>query len=141
MGRKIRLTESKLNKIVEECVTELVNEGFFDKLGQKFREYHNGFPEGEAKTPEEFFEYNGWQIRAKQDSSKTPGAKLFALTRATGTFGAFNGLEPQELVEKFNKKFGGKLTLEYLRKHPKYSYVEVFKLTTQPQETEPAATI
>lgn len=141
MGRKIRITESKLNKIVEECVTELVNEGAFDKLKQKFREYYNGFPEGEAKTPEEFFKYNGWSIQAQQDSKKTPGAKLYGLTRATGPSGAFNGLEPQKLVEKFNEQFGGQPTLKYLGEHPKYSYVEVFKLITQPQETEPAATV
>ena len=141
MGRKIRITESKLNKIVEECVAELVNEGFFGKLGQKVSDFYNGFPEGEANTPEEFFKYNGWQILKTEESKKTPGATLYGLVRATGGFGAFNGLDPQKLVEKFNEQFGGQSTLEYIHKHPKFKYIEVFKLTPQTQEAEPAATV
>ena len=144
MDKKVRISESNLRNMIGECIVEVLNEGIFDTVKQKLGDYYRGFSQkdpSEVSTPDEFFANCGWDVKGSQESTKRPGATNYLLVRKTGTFGAFNGTEVQDLVSDFNEKFGGQYRLSYLGKSQRNAALEMFRVypDSQPaQGVEPA---
>ena len=126
MDKKVRISESNLRNMIGECIVEVLNEGIFDTVKQKLGDYYRGFSQkdpSEVSTPDEFFANCGWDVKGSQESTKRPGATNYLLVRKTGTFGAFNGTEVQDLVADFNEKFGGQLFSPFIKLIPPTPFV------------------
>lgn len=130
------MTVSKKKNIVsisEEQIKEMIKESIISNLGDKIKnsleDYYNGYEtkEGNPQSVEDVFEGDGWTVKATS-KGKTPNSVMYAVVRKKGQFGAFNGIEPEGMVEELNTFLNGKGTAKYIGKHPKYPYMEVFKV-------------
>lgn len=129
----IRLTESDLNNIINETVSQLLKEGFLDNMKSGFDNAKNALSrfadgyevkEGNPQSIEDVFEGDGWKIIAavpKQSST------FYLVSRQTGAFGAFNGIDVNGMVEELNTFLGGNYA-KYIGKHPEKKYIEVFRI-------------
>lgn len=130
------MTVSKKKNIVsisEEQIKEMIKESIISNLGDKLKnsleDYYNGYKtrEGNPQSVEDVFEGDGWTVKATS-KGKTPNSVMYAVVRKKGQFGAFNGIEPEGMVEELNTFLNEKGTAKYIGKHPKYPYMEVFKV-------------
>lgn len=115
--------------ISESQLVQIIKEGILSTIGRKADSFYRGFetPEGKPQSIEDVFKGNGWKIRATSNG-KTPNSTMYAVSRLSGAFGSFNGLQPKELADDLNIFLQGKGKAMYIGKHPKYPYIEVFKV-------------
>lgn len=139
MGQNVKkLTESDLKYIVENCVKRiLVKEGVLDKAGEwlndRADDFERGYDlkEGKPQSIEDVFEGDGWKVAAVKQSNN--GYTYYGVRRATGTWGAHNGIPAEEMAEELNiflQDSGQQPTAEYVGTHPTAKYVEVFRVKT-----------
>lgn len=134
----VKLTESDLKYVVENTVKRIItNEGFLDKAGEwlsnKVDDFERGYDlkEGKPQSIEDVFEGDGWKVSAVKQSSN--GYTYYGVKRATGTWGAHNGIPVEEMVEELNmflQDSGQQPTAEYVGTHPNAKYIEVFRVKT-----------
>lgn len=119
----------KNNLISESELMDILRESLFDTITKKLDDFQRGYkiPEGNPKSLEDVFRGNGWEIKATSNG-KTPNSTMYAVYRKTGQNGVFNGLQPEELTVDLNVFLQGKGKAIYVGKHPKYPYIEVFKI-------------
>lgn len=135
----IRLTESKLREMVQEAVQEALKESFLSNMGNaikngaktvadKFDDFSRGYDikEGNPQSIEDLFEGDGWKV---VHVFAKGGGTVYAVKRTSGSFGVFDGQEVENMVEELNTYLEGNGTAQYLGQHPKYKYVELFKIT------------
>ena len=115
--------------ISESQLVQIIREGILSTIGRKVDSFYRGFetPAGNPQFLEDVFKGNGWKIRATSNG-KTPNSTMYAVSRLSGAFGSFNGLQPKGLVDDLNIFLQGNGKAMYIGKLPKYPYIEVFKV-------------
>lgn len=113
----------------ESQLVQIIREGILSTIGRKVDSFYRGFetPAGNPQFLEDVFKGNGWEIRATANG-KTPISTMYAVSRLSGAFGSFNGLQPKELADALNIFLQGNGKAMYIGKLPKYPYIEVFKV-------------
>lgn len=127
---KTKTAQHNLKKTISESqLVQVIKEGILSTIGKKVDSFYRGFeaPEGKPQSVEDVFNGNGWKIKAISNG-KTPNSTMYAVSRLSGAFGSFNGLQPKELEDDLNIFLQGKGKAMYIGKHPKYPYIEVFKV-------------
>lgn len=132
--KTIKLTESKLRTIVEDCVREALmgNVGSkikngIDTIGNKINDFAQGYEtkEGNPQSIEDVFEGDGYKVIKSFNKN---GATYYAVVRKTGAFGEFFGSEGNDMTEELNIYLDGNGTATYVGRHPKVKGVELFKI-------------
>jgi hypothetical protein len=134
----VRLTEGKLREIVQEAVQEALKEGFLSDVGNsikngiktaadRFDDFTRGYDvkEGIPQSIEDLFEGDGWRVIRVFAKG---GGTVYAVKRMSGSFGVFDGQEVEDMVDELNIYLDGNGTAQHLGQHPKYKYIELFKI-------------
>ena len=105
MGRKIRLTEDTIKKLVAEAISEvLMNEDIW---------------EDDSEDIKEVFDKNGWKIEKLLEKN---GAAYYFVSRTE----RYNGITPKQMVRQLNMAlYSGKA--EHLV-HPVREDIEIFRI-------------
>lgn len=134
----IKLTESKLRTIVEDCVRETLGETLMgnvrskikdgiNDIGNKINDFAQGYEtkEGNPQSIEEVFEGDGYKVLKSFNKN---GATYYAVVRKTGAFAEFFGPEGNDMAEELNIYLDGNGTATYVGYHPKVKGTELFKI-------------
>ena len=112
-----------MKKINENVIHNIVSEVLKESLGGFYRGYE--IQNGQPQNVEDVFKGDGWVIKGTKQLKD--GSTAYAVSRATGAFGAFNGVEAQDMVEELN------IVLQKEGKHAEYKgpgkvhkYIEIF---------------
>lgn len=99
--KKVKLTESKLKNLIENCVKEALHETIFNKIGDKFDDIYQGYStkEGNPQTIEDVFNGDGYKVIKKEPSTK---GTYYYVEKSHGALGGFYGVEPKDMVEELN---------------------------------------
>lgn len=133
-NQKVKLTESKLRSIVEDCVREALMGNVGSKIkdginaiGNKINDFAQGYEtkEGNPQSIEDVFEGDGYKVLKSFNKN---GATYYAVVRKTGTFAEFFGPEGDNMAEELNIYLDGNGTATYVGYHPKVKYAELFKI-------------
>ena len=114
--KKMKLTESELQQVVENSVRQiLIKEGFFKKAGDAIDRFENwagdkmedltrgyGLKEGNPTSVFDVIEGDGWEPIESKKKPRTDGQKYNGAKKVTGTSGEHNGLSIDELIEDIN---------------------------------------
>lgn len=115
-NKKMRLTESELQQVVETSVRQiLMKEGFFKKAGDaidrfenwvddKAEDFERGYDlkEGNPTSVFDVIEGNGWEPVENKKKPISDGQNYMGVKKVTGTWGIHNGLSIDELIEDIN---------------------------------------
>lgn len=136
--KTVKLTESKLRTIVEDCVRETLGEALMgnvgskikdgiDTIGNKFNDFAQGYEtkEGNPQSIEDLFAGDGYKVIKTFNKD---GATYYAVVRKTGAFAEFFGPEGNDMAEELNIYLDGNGTATYDGYHPKVKGVELFKI-------------
>jgi hypothetical protein len=134
----VKLTESKLQEMVIDAVKAALNEGFLDNVGNKIKQgynavndkiydFHQGYEtkEGNPQSLEDVFDGNGYNVVKTFNKN---GATYYAVKPVTGAFAEHFGAEKDAMAEELNIFLNGNGTATYAGPHPKYRYIELFKI-------------
>lgn len=118
--KTVMLSESKLREMIIEAVKDTLN-----NINNKLEDFHNGYTtkEGNPTSIEDVFEGDGWKV---VKSFNKNGSTYYAVKRMTGFLGEFYGVE--DMTEELNIFLNGNGTASYAGKHPKYNYIELYKI-------------
>lgn len=99
--KKVKLTESKLKNLIENCVKEVLHETILNKIGDKFSDVFQGYPtkEGNPQSIEDVFEGDGYKVIKTESSAK---GTYYYVEKTSGALGEFYGVEPKDMVDELN---------------------------------------
>ena len=110
---KVKLTESKFKKLIENCVKEVLHETILNKIGDKFDDAFQGYPtkEGNPQSIEDVFEGDGYKVIKTESSAK---GTYYYVEKTSGALGEFYGVEPEDMVEELNIFLGNNGSASYI---------------------------
>ncbi|MBP3630347.1 MAG: hypothetical protein J6J23_02540 [Clostridia bacterium] len=122
MNNKVQLTQSEVHNIVLESVKKiLVNEGFFQKIGdkidgieQKFDDKMDDFTrgydlkEGNPISVFDVIEGDGWEPVPYKEYPIQDGSNNIAVRKVRGAWMEHNGLSIEELIKDINIFLNGR---------------------------------
>ena len=114
--KKMKLTESELQQVVENSVRQiLIKEGFFKKAGDAIDRFENwagdrmedltrgyGLKEGNPTSVFDVIEGDGWEPIESKKKPISDGHNYIGAKKVTGAWGEHNGLSIDELIEDIN---------------------------------------
>ena len=114
--KKMKLTESELQQVVENSVRQiLIKEGFFKKAGDAIDRFENwvgdkmedltrgyGLKEGNPTSVFDVIEGDGWEPIESKKKPISDGHNYIGAKKVTGASGEHNGLSIDELIEDIN---------------------------------------
>lgn len=111
--KKVKLTESKLKHLIENCVKEVLHETILNKIGDKFNDAFQGYPtkEGNPQSIEDVFEGDGYKVIKTEQSTK---GTYYYVEKTSGALGEFYGVEPENMVEELNIFLGNNGSASYI---------------------------
>lgn len=129
----IRMSQDELTEMIKTTVNKMLSEGLldnmrsgFENVGKNMSRFANGFnyKEGSPTSIEDLFEGDGWEIVSVVPKN---GSTFYFVKRMTGSFGAFNGQEVNEMVEELNIFLKGNKA-KYIGKYKDKPYMEIFRI-------------
>lgn len=129
----IRMSQDELTEMIKTTVNKMLSEGLldnirsgFENVGKNMSRFVNGFnyKEGSPTSIEDLFEGDGWKIVSAVPKN---GSTFYFVKRMTGSFGAFNGQEVNEMVEELNIFLKGNKA-KYIGKYKDKPYIEIFRI-------------
>lgn len=102
----MQLTENKLRKIINEEAHKIVNEGFFNNLAKKAREFSTGIEEldGDPQSASQVMYADGWT--GKTVSKDPNGIIIRCYAKTVGINSQVNDFE--EMIDDLNNYYSSK---------------------------------